>query len=151
MLGAEPHKETALISGVLQWAVLAGSYLALTGSPSAAESIAASLVASTGLLLVWLVRARGTHRFSLRVPWPAIAGRMLCALLRDSLRVGAVLGRALLTGHTGRMTCEPDGVDRYPGETRGERRAVAVLQESIAPNTFVVDADGAQLRVHRLG
>ena len=147
----EPRKETALISGLLKWAVLAGTYLALAGSPSVAEYVTAAIVGATGLTVVSLVRVQGPRHFSLRAPWLAIAARMLLALLRDSVRVGAVLARALLTRQTGRLVCETAGVDRYPGETRAARRAIAVLQESFAPNTFVVDADGAQLRVHRLG
>jgi len=140
----------ALVSGILKWALLAGGYLALTGSPATPEYVAAALVSATALSISWLIRAKGSHRLSMRAPWPAIAGRMLRALLRDSALMGAALARALLRGHTGRLVCEPEAVDRYPGETRGARRAVAILQESIAPNTFVVDADGAQLRIHHL-
>lgn len=140
----------ALVWDFLKWAVFAGGYLALTGSPEIPEYIAAALVSATALSLTWLIRAKGAHRVSMRAPWPAIAGRMLYALLRDTAIVGAALTRCLFRGHAGRLVCEADAVERLPGETRGARRAVAILQESIAPNTFVVDADGAQLRIHRL-
>lgn len=140
----------ALVSDILKWALLAGGYLALTGSPATPEYVAAALVSATALVISRLIRAKGAHRVSLRAPWPAIAGRMLYSLLRDSVLVGAALARSLHHGHTGRLVCEPDAVDRYPGETRGARCAVAILQESVAPNTFVVEADGARLRIHHL-
>jgi hypothetical protein len=134
----------------LQWALLSGSYLALTGSPSVAEYLSAAVIGLTGVLLVPLVRARSSRRVPVRAPWPSVTASMLRALLRDSFKVGYVLLRSLLFGHRGRITHEPTGVRRYPGDTRADRRAVALLQESIAPNTFVLDTDGEDLSVHRL-
>ena len=135
---------------MLQWALLAGSYLALTGRPSVAEYLSANVVGLTGVLLVPLVRARSSRRLPVRAPWASVAASVLRALLRDSVKVGYVLVRSLLCAHGGRITREPGRVGRYPGDTRADRRAVALLQESIAPNTSVLNADGKDLSVHRL-
>ncbi len=136
---------------MVQWLTLAACYLALTGSPSLSEFVAAALVGLTGVLVVPLVRHCSRQRITVRAPWLRLAGRMGVALLRDTWRVTGVLARTILRGHSGRLLHQHGAVDRYPGGSEPERRAVAALQESIAPNALVVDAEGQDLWVHRLG
>ena len=134
--------------------LLAGFYLLFAGQVSMTETIAglpAVLIAGG----FWALQRRHRHRrlqYS-GVPWPRVLLRPLAALGGDSLRLGAVLLRALFRGPAGAA----GAVTRQPfrhggGGAAAGRRALVTLAASLAPNGIVLDIDDKAgiLSLHRL-
>jgi hypothetical protein len=121
------------------WAGLAGLYLLLAGQVSFHEVIAGT-AASVAAAAYATVAHRAMAPLPLRLPWLAVARRVISALVLDTIRVGVSLIRAA-PGSQSRQ--------KLPDADRG-RRAVEILTVSTAPNGFVLRADQTDMLLHRL-
>jgi multisubunit Na+/H+ antiporter MnhE subunit len=138
---------------MLAWAtdaiLLTGTYLVFAGQLSAAE-IAVGVILACGVATFGLLirRISGRH-YRLRAPWPRLITRGLLSLMRDVPRVGLTLPRALAGNVRGTII-------RYPFEHGGDapddraRRALVVLEQSLAPNSYVIDLEADALVLHSL-
>lgn len=135
------------------WCVLFGFYLLCAGTISADE-IGAGLVLST-LATAFMGFVQGGRERRLRIAPPArVLGRPLLGLVTDSVRVGAVLLRAIRhrpDGMLGEVARQPF---RQGGETPADagRRGLVILSASLAPNGYALHIpDGEDVLVmHRL-
>lgn len=133
-----------------------GLYLLLAGTVSVTEAGAGAAVASATTGFVLARRQAADRAVALPLPPAHAVLRPLGALLSDTLRVGAVLARALVQPQSGQEARQPF----RPGDDTAEeagRRGLATLLLSLAPNGFVLDVppaaaagDGAAVLLHRL-
>jgi hypothetical protein len=138
---------------VSTWIAALGCYFLLAGSLAWTEAIAAAPVAVAVAAFVWRQDRLGKRIVALPPPRRALAAA-LATLVPDTLRVGAVLARALVERPRGGEAAwqafragGPDAID-------AGRRAVVTVLASMAPNGFVLEfaATGGDhgLLLHRL-
>lgn len=117
-----------------------GAYLLLAGQASGTEIAAGVPVATLVAAFAVLVHGGDRRRLRLRAPWGRLAWLVCASLLRDGVRVGGVLLRALVApgavaGTIDAQPFRPGGID--PSDAG--RRALVTLASSLAPNGFVLD------------
>jgi hypothetical protein len=127
----------------LSWLALALSYLVFAGQVSRNE-----LIAGFGACAIAVGHAVIAHRAAdapmrLRLRWDRVIGIAATSLVMDTIRVGA----ALLRPRPGALSPETLPLDEA---VPSGRRAVAILTLSLAPNGFVVRADGTRAVMHQL-
>lgn len=135
----------------LSWACLSLCYLAFAGSLSKAEGVAAVLTGAFGAILSLVLRTRGERRLVLRGRWAAVLAQEAVQLVRDIVRVGATLVRAVFRarGYRGRVMRDRDSAEPPVGTGSG-RRAAAALLASLTPDSVALETGDGAIAVHRL-
>jgi hypothetical protein len=116
-------------------------YMLFAGSFETHEALAGLGGAVVVTVLAVTARHGDRRAIRLRAPWVRLLLRVLRSLLRDTVRVGAVLLRAIVhppqrvTGRIARQIFVPG--DEAPSD-RG-RRALVTLAASVAPNGIVLE------------
>ena len=133
-----------------------GLYMLLAGTASATELGAGAAVAAATAGFAFARRRTMERAVALPPPPVRAVLQPLGALAADTVRVGAVLFRALAQPQSGEESRQPF---RPGGDAPQEagRRALATLLLSVAPNGFVLDVppaaaprDGDAVLLHRL-
>lgn len=130
-------RQALLIIGI--WAALFGLYLLFAGSASRAEVLAGLVV--SGIAVAGHVRTRVVAHRQLHVQAPLLrlAGRIVVALMRDTVLVAGGLMRAVLGGKpAGGMTMRPFDSGGFT-PVAAARRGIAMLTASVAPNGYVIE------------
>lgn len=137
---------------VIAWLSLFGLYLLLVGEAPLPELVAGGLCAAVATGYHGLVYRLERPRFLFKVPWLPLAGRVVRAIVRDTVLVSLGLMRVILGrplhGSVTQESFEPG--DATPQDAA--RRALAVFAASLAPNSYVLDMPERLrcLRLHRL-
>jgi hypothetical protein len=137
-----PHGMKTLRFAIVWWVVLAGWWLLLVGTNSGLELIAAVCAAALATLLALALRRQGLLRYHFDSAWIVQALKLPWKVLQE---LGVVLWALALHVTRARRVRSvyraiPFPAGRADAESAG-RRAVAVLADSLSPNTLPVDVD----------
>lgn len=138
-----------MTAALLRWACLSLCYLAFAGTLSRAEGITAVLTGAFAALLSLGLRAQGERRLALRGSWARVLARTGWLLLRDTGRVGAILGAALVRRRRGHIDRDRDAAAQPLGSGTGHRALTALLA-SLTPDSMALETDAEAVPVHRL-
>ena len=142
---------------ILIWWLAFGSYLLFAGTASSDELGTAGVLATLAVVWASAIRAVSNERYAASRRQVAPALRAIAALFPATMRTGLVLVAAAVrpgqAGSAGRARRSRFSAGAEDHALDRSRRALAVLFASLAPNRFVVAAEGrrGEVLLHELG
>jgi multisubunit Na+/H+ antiporter MnhE subunit len=132
----------ALITWLTWWVLLMSLWVAVDDSFASDELLAGAGAAALAALAAAVVSRQAGTRYRIKAAWLPRAFALPGQVVRDTVAVFAVLGRAVVTGQRPRGAYREipvrSGDDTPLGVTR---RVLLTGARSLTPNAFVVDID----------
>jgi len=145
-----PRAAASLVRWAAVWVVFVLLWLALAGTVSGQELVAAGVGALVGVLVTLIVVRQGVVELSPRLRWIRRAGTLPIRVVLDFfLLLAALRGRLVLRRPlAGAFRAVPFPGGR--GKRAAARRAVAATAGSLAANEYVLGFDEERMLVHEL-
>lgn len=134
------------------WCLSYAAYMLFAGTETADEFITAGVLASFAALWAFLIRRVSRRRFSLTWIGLQQVARSIGHLPVAVVRTAGVLTSAIVRGTSPGRFYEVQFRASQGGAAESTRRALAVLCASLAPDSFVVDAEPERnvASIHRI-